>query len=75
MTDGADEHATHVYGKTVRDARAPDDRAAPALGRMSEKRIRSYRSLGYAFEDGGGLGLRGRRIHIRQAEQRPGNSR
>ena len=33
------------------------DRAVPALRRMSERRIRGYRSLGYAVEDGGGLGL------------------
>ena len=33
------------------------DGAVPALRRMSEKRIRGYRSLGYAVEDSGGLGL------------------
>ena len=33
------------------------DREVPLLRRMSEKRIRGYRSLGYAVEDGGGPGL------------------
>ena len=33
------------------------DGAVPALRRMSERRIRGYRSLGYAVDEGGGLGL------------------
>ncbi len=38
------------------------DRDVPILRRMSEKRIRGYRRLGYAVEDGGGLGLWSRRV-------------
>ena len=33
------------------------DGEVPALRRMSEKRIRGYRGLGYAVDDGGGLDL------------------
>ena len=33
------------------------DRAVPALRRMGERRVRGWRSLGYAVEEGGGLGL------------------
>jgi len=33
------------------------DSGVPALGRMSERRIRGYRGLGYAVDQGGGIGL------------------
>ena len=33
------------------------DSAVPALGRMSERRVRGYRGLGYAVDEGGGIGL------------------
>ena len=64
-----------MHGKTVRDARAPDDRAAPALGRMNEKRIPGYRSLGYAVEDDGGPASEAVAFTPAPAGQRPGSSR
>ena len=50
------------------------DREAPLLRRISERRIRGYRSLGCAAEDGSGLGLWFRPLRARRAQERPRDS-